>query len=107
MMCSPAEHTPLRLLAPDELHQLNSLVEQGVVKRYDGSVVRERLSDAVITEDLEYIFPIWDGVPVIQIFEQIETHQLAIHFEAAEPAAKETNLGGRLASKSSTTPEAS
>ena len=73
---------PLRLLTSEELCNLNELIRQGSVQRVDESVVKEPLEDALITDDHEEIYPVWNGVPVMQVFEVIEPRKLPIRFSA-------------------------
>lgn len=88
LMCSPTHHRRLRLLTPDELKELNALIQRGLVRRVDESVVKEPLRDALITDNLEEIYPVWDGVPVIQVFEVIDPRKLEIRFSNSEPESR-------------------
>jgi hypothetical protein len=72
----PLEGCGVRLLTSEELEQLNELIVRGSVKRYDNSLVTSPLADALITVDGSRIYPVWDDVPVMQVFEQIDAARL-------------------------------
>lgn len=82
-MCCPLDQSRLRLLTATELRKLNVFILRGIVQRYDGSLVTEPLEDALITINLERIYPVEDGIPVVQIFEQIETSGIPDLFNRA------------------------
>jgi uncharacterized protein YbaR (Trm112 family) len=70
----------VRLLSATELEQVNDLIRRGDLKRLDGSVVQDAFRDALITINLKRIYPVCEGIPVIQWSEQIETSHIAITF---------------------------
>src|SRR5260370_41632215 len=86
MLSLGIERRPLRLLTSEELNKLNELIRRGLVSRADESIVEERLQDALISDDLKEIYPVWNGVPVIQVFEVIDPSKLPIKFSSFNPA---------------------
>jgi uncharacterized protein YbaR (Trm112 family) len=106
LMCSPVYHRRLRLLTPEELEELNTLIRHGLVKRADESTLEEPLRDALITDNVEEIYPVWNGVPVIQVFEVIDPRKLPMQFSRFEPQSKgssqliQSASDGSVASKS-------
>ncbi len=77
LLCCPVTKRPLRPISRDQLRALNAAIEAGNVARVGGEPVSLALSDALVREDGQVIYPIDDGIPVLLAEEAIGTTQLA------------------------------
>lgn len=57
----PISKKPLTSASPDCLEELNQRIRQKELLHTDGSVVPELLTEALISEDEQYVYPIIDG----------------------------------------------
>ena len=64
------------------------------MRRTDGSIVEELLRDALITENLEEVYPVLDGVPVIQVFEVIDPSKLPMRFLPFDSESSDSPYAG-------------
>lgn len=77
LLCCPVTKRPLRPISREQLRALNAAIEAGNVARVGGEAVAGALSDALVREDGQVIYPIDDGIPVLLAEEAIGTTQLA------------------------------
>jgi uncharacterized protein YbaR (Trm112 family) len=73
ILCCPTSKQPLALLNGAELAALNAAIEQGGLKRLDGSAQSERVGEGLITRDHQTIYRVDDGIPVLLHDEGIAT----------------------------------
>jgi uncharacterized protein YbaR (Trm112 family) len=73
ILCCPTSKQPLALLNGAELAALNASIEQGGLKRLDGSAQSERVGEGLITRDHQTIYRVDDGIPVLLHDEGIAT----------------------------------
>jgi uncharacterized protein YbaR (Trm112 family) len=76
ILCCPVSKTPVRPLSKRELDALNEAIAAGQVDSVAGSVIRERVMEALITTDRKVIYRVEDGIPVMLPEEGIGTAQL-------------------------------
>lgn len=77
IVCDPRTHQSLRPLARNQLDQVNAAIASTSVLRADGSKQTNILTDALITEDGQWIFRIEDGIPVLLSEQAIDTQQFS------------------------------
>ncbi|MCH8503411.1 MAG: Trm112 family protein [Ectothiorhodospiraceae bacterium] len=65
ILCCPVSKAPVRSLNRGELTRLNQRIETGGVTQANGETVNEALSEGLITENGERIYPVEDGIPVM------------------------------------------
>jgi uncharacterized protein YbaR (Trm112 family) len=73
ILCCPTSKQPLALLNGAELAALNAAIEQGGLKRLDGSAQSEPVGEGLITRDHQTIYRVDDGIPVLLHDEGIAT----------------------------------
>ena len=76
ILCCPVSKTPVRLISKQELEALNKAIAAGAVNSVANVLLRERISEALITIDRKVIYRIDDGIPVMLPEEGIGTLQL-------------------------------
>ena len=76
ILCCPVSKTPVRLISKPELDVLNTAIAAGAVSSVANVLVRDRISEALITTDRKVIYRIDDGIPVMLPEEGIGTLQL-------------------------------
>ena len=76
ILCCPVSKTPLVLLLPPKLDELNRAIEAGGVKTVNGEAVAGPLEEALVTEDMKVIYPVEDGIPILLEDKGIGTTQL-------------------------------
>jgi len=77
IICCPITHVPLKLLAGDQLSQLNALIDAGRIKSRNDTVAQEPWDAALVTEDGKLAYPVRDGIPVLLEECAIHMSQLA------------------------------
>ena len=65
IICCPATQLPLEVMQPNQLDKLNSLINQSKLSTRDNSILTEKLSGALVTQDRKLAYPIRDGIPVL------------------------------------------
>ncbi len=76
ILCCPVSKVPLSRLEHSRLDKLNRAIEDGAVDYVNGERVREKLDDALITEDGKVIYPVVDDIPILLADQGIGTTQL-------------------------------
>ena len=79
----PITRLPLQPVAPAQLAQLNARLERQELRHTDGSVVPEPLTEALRSEDGQYIYPIVDH----QIVVMLESLAIVVDSEDIAPQA--------------------
>ena len=65
ILCCPHSKKSVNLILTDKLDFLNKSIAQGRLKYNDGSVVKENLSEGLVTEDNSMVFRIDDSIPIM------------------------------------------
>ena len=77
ILCCPSTKQPLALLNKAELEALNQAITTGTIKRADGSVQAQPVTEGLITRDHQTIYRVDDGIPVLLSDEGVATAQIA------------------------------
>lgn len=77
ILCCPATRQSLSLLDVRSLEALNQAIGAGTLLRVDGTIQRQSLGEALITQDRKLVYRVDDGIPVLLAEEAIATTQLA------------------------------
>lgn len=75
ILCCPKTKVDVELLSKDELNKLNEAIKKGAVKNVGGEVVKNVLSEGLITVDKKTVYRIEDNIPVMLIDEGIPFHE--------------------------------
>jgi uncharacterized protein YbaR (Trm112 family) len=65
LLCAPLTHAALRLASSTELRQINSRIQQRLIRNRDGSVLDMELDGSLLCESEKTCYPIRDGLPVL------------------------------------------
>ena len=65
LLCAPRTHAALRLANSDELRQLNSRIQQRLVRNRDGVTLETELDGALVCESDGSCYPVRDALPVL------------------------------------------
>jgi uncharacterized protein YbaR (Trm112 family) len=65
ILCCPVTKKPVRMLAVDQITKLNAAIASGKVKDVDGNIVKDKVAEALITDDNKTIYRIDEGIPVM------------------------------------------
>lgn len=76
ILCCPSSKTPVELLTPSQVEQLNAAIEAGAVRYADGSAVKRALEEGLVTTDGLTVYRIDDSIPVMLVDWAIPTAQL-------------------------------
>lgn len=77
LLCCPVNKRPLRPISREQLRVLNAAIGAGSAVKVGGEALTESLTDALIREDGQVIYPIDDGIPVLLAEEAIGTTQFS------------------------------
>ena len=72
ILVCPETKQPVSLATPERLEELNRKIRSGELRNRGGDVVSKELTEALIREDEQVLYPIDDGIPVMLIDESIE-----------------------------------
>lgn len=72
----PVTHKGLTLAKRDMLGRINASIKAGLVSNRDGTLLREPLAEALVTDDSKLAYPVSDGIPVLLEGESISLTQL-------------------------------
>lgn len=72
----PVTHKGLRRAKTDVLARVNAAIEAGTLSNRDGTIISEKISAALVTDDGKLLYPIADGIPVLLESESINVEQL-------------------------------
>lgn len=81
ILCCPSTRQPLSPLGAQELEAINRAVATGSLRRADGSVQAEPITEGLLTRDRKLIYRTVDGIPVLLEDEAISSAQVT-HFPA-------------------------
>lgn len=76
IICCPITKLPLQVLDGDRLARLNAGIGAGAVVNSASDMIRNPLSEALVTRDGRLVYPVRDGVPVLLEEESIDWKQL-------------------------------
>lgn len=76
ILCCPVTRLPLQQVPAARLERLNALAAERRIKNRGGTVVADRLEEALMTRDGKLAYPVRDGIPVLLEDEGIELAQL-------------------------------
>lgn len=71
LLCCPETRQPLQEANPELLEKLNQRIAAGGVLNRVGHAVGRRCDGGLIRGDGLYLYPIWDGIPVLLMEEAI------------------------------------
>jgi len=77
ILCCPLSRQPLALMGAAELAALNRAIGNGAVKRGDGGVLAQPITQGLVTLDHKTVYRIDDSIPVLLADEAIDTAQIA------------------------------
>jgi uncharacterized protein YbaR (Trm112 family) len=75
LLCAPLTHAALRLANSTELGQINSCIQQRLIRNRDGSILDTELDGSLLCESEKTCYPIRDGLPVLVPGEAFEWPQ--------------------------------
>lgn len=76
ILVCPDQRTPLSVADDDLLAALNRGVAEGALKNRAGELVEKALDGALVREDRQVAYPIFDGIPIMLVDEAIPLDQL-------------------------------
>jgi uncharacterized protein YbaR (Trm112 family) len=72
----PETQKPLKLADGALMERLNASIDKGKLRDKAGRVVGPRLQAALLRDDGELVYPVWDNMPDLMVDAAIELHQL-------------------------------
>jgi uncharacterized protein YbaR (Trm112 family) len=72
----PDKHLPLKPADHALMERLNAAIDKGKLRDKAGRVVGPRLHGALLRDDGELVYPVWDNLPDLMVDAAIELHQL-------------------------------
>ena len=72
----PVSHKGLSLAKSATLHAVNDAIKAGKINTSEGRVLREPLSEALVTDDGKVLYPVTGGIPVLLESESVNLEQL-------------------------------
>lgn len=76
ILCCPVTHKGLSLARADLLASINAAISAGKLRNLDGTVLKDDLKEALVTDDGKTMYPIDDGIPVLLEGEGVALSQL-------------------------------
>lgn len=71
MLVCPETHQPLREADPALLAKLNEAIRAGQLKNRSGAPVTETLTEALLREDGQVLYPVREEIPILLVDEGI------------------------------------
>tara|TARA_B100000965_G_scaffold253248_1_gene213083 strand:- start:942 stop:1211 length:270 start_codon:yes stop_codon:yes gene_type:complete len=76
LICCPSSKRQLKILDEENLAYLNQAISAGLIKNSQGKTLKDKIDQALITEDYEVAYIVRDDIPVLLENESIEMNQL-------------------------------
>ncbi len=76
LLACPEKKTPLRVADAGLVDKLNAAVDKGKLRDRGGRVLGQRLQGALVREDGEIAYPVFDDMPWLVVDAGIELDQL-------------------------------
>ncbi len=77
ILCCPVTHGDLAVAGSDLIKRVNQAISEGSVRNREGVVLSAALSEALVTADGKFIYPVADGIPVLLEGESISGEEFA------------------------------
>lgn len=71
ILCCPESHQPLKPADKALLDQLNSEIQKGALKNRSGQTVTEPITEGLLREDGQFLYPYRNNIPVLLIDEAL------------------------------------
>ncbi len=71
ILVCPEDKTPVRLADAETLETLNRAIRDGRVTNRGGEKVTEEVTEGLVRQDGQYLYPVRDDIPVMLIDEAI------------------------------------
>jgi uncharacterized protein YbaR (Trm112 family) len=71
LLCCPETHQTLRSAEQSLLEELNQKIAAGKLQSVSGRTVRDKLTEGLIREDGQILYPVWNSIPVMLVDEGI------------------------------------
>lgn len=76
ILCCPVTRKGLNLARPDLLASINAAIDEGKLVNREGQALRQRLAEALVTDDGKLLYPVDDGIPVLLEGESVSLESL-------------------------------
>ncbi len=76
LICCPSSKKQLKILNEENLDNLNQAISAGLIKNNQGKILKDKIEQALITEDYEVAYIVKDDIPVLLENESIKMNQL-------------------------------
>ncbi len=77
VLVCPVTKLPVNRLSEKKLKRMNDLIREGKIKTMDGNLLREPLTEALITSNRNMVYRVEEGIPIMLEDQGIGTHQIA------------------------------
>ncbi len=75
MLRCPEDRTPLAEVDSATLERINAAMAAGTLRNRGGDVVSRKLEGGLVRADGTYVYPIFDGIPILLIDEGLALAQ--------------------------------
>jgi uncharacterized protein YbaR (Trm112 family) len=65
ILCCPVTRKGLGVARPELLASINAAIDDGKLANREGTVLAEKLAEALVTDDGKLMYPVNDGIPVL------------------------------------------
>jgi uncharacterized protein YbaR (Trm112 family) len=65
ILCCPVTRKGLSVARPELLASINAAIDDGKLANREGTVLAEKLAEALVTDDGKLMYPVNDGIPVL------------------------------------------
>ena len=76
ILCCPVTHKGLSIAGGDLMNSVNEAFGEGRLHNRNGSILDDRLDEALVTDDGKLLYPVNDGIPVLLEGESVSLDQL-------------------------------
>ena len=76
ILCCPVTHKGLSVAGGDLMNSVNEAISEGRLHNRNGSILDDRLDEALVTDDGKLLYPVNDGIPVLLEGESVSLDQL-------------------------------